>query len=414
MFQQVARKVRGPAVNSIRQMSSFRPETSQCPNMMEIGSRRIYNEEHDIFRAMARKYFEEEIKPHHDKWEAEGSVSKEAWLKAGELGLLGSCTHEDYGGSGVDKRYANIVWEEQAYSLCTGPGFALHSDIVMPYIENYGTEAQKTGILPKMAAGESIGAIAMSEPSAGSDLAGMKTIAKEQDDGTFVLNGSKVFITNGQMADVVIVCAKTAPEKGPHGISLFIVREGMEGFSKGKNLKKMGMKAQDTSELFFDNVVLTKDDLLGKLNHGFYYLMQELPQERLLIGSMGVASAEALFETTRTYMHERKAFGKPLLGNQVLRHKMAEMKSDIVTHRALLDQCVELHAQGKLDSYMASMAKYKGTDLQCAIADDCVQLHGGWGYMQEYAVCRAFTDARVQKIYGGTNEIMKELISREI
>lgn len=424
MFRQVSTIIRPSLRGQARTFSTggvallerdnSRPDNSKTDTLLDIGTRQIFNQEHDMFRTMARKFFDDEVKPFHADWEKMGMVSRDVWLKAGELGLLGSATSEAYGGAGCDARYAAIVWEEQAYSLCTGPGFSLHSDIVMPYIEHIGSEAQKKEILPKMASGEWIGAIAMTEPAAGSDLVGMKTVAKEQADGTFLMNGSKVFITNGQMADVLIVCAKTAPEKGPHGISLFLVREGMKGFERGKNLSKMGMKAQDTSELFFDNVRLTKDDLLGELNHGFYYLMKELPQERLLIADMGVAAAEAVFEITRTYMKERQAFGKPLMANQVLRHKMAELKTDIVLGRVFMDHCIEKLAENKLDTSTASMAKYWGTELQHKVADECVQLHGGWGYMSEYPVCRAFLDGRVQKIYGGTNEIMKELISRDI
>ncbi|KNC87081.1 long-chain specific acyl-CoA dehydrogenase, mitochondrial [Sphaeroforma arctica JP610] len=393
---------------------AFRVEPHSTGKMTDLGTRRIFNEEHDMFRETARKYFDEECKPHTEKWEAAGMVDRSAWLKAGELGLLGCTTPAEYGGSDCDAKYAAIVWEEQAYSLCTGPGFALHSDIVMPYINHYGSEAQKSRILPKMASGEFIGAIAMTEPAAGSDLAGMKTTALKNEDGTYSLNGSKVFITNGAMADVTIVCAKTAPEKGPHGISLFLVETGMPGFERGKNLSKMGMKAQDTSELFFENVQLTEANLLGKENHGFYYLMQELPQERLLIADMGVAAAEAVFELTRDYVKERKAFGKPLVALQTIRHKLAELKTDICQARSFIDNCIELHSIGKLDTATASMAKVVGTDLQHKVADECVQLHGGWGYMSEYPVCKAFLDGRVQKIYGGTNEIMKEVISRDI
>eukprot|EP01134_Creolimax_fragrantissima_P001521 CFRG1521T1 len=418
------RASRAPMVSTFRLMSgapaedesssAFRVEPHSSGKMTDLGTRRIFNEEHDMFRETARKYFDEHCKPYTSEWEKAGHVSREAWLKAGELGLLGCTTSPDYGGSGCDAKYAAIVWEEQAYSLCTGPGFALHSDIVMPYIQHYGTEEQKARILPKMAAGEAIGAIAMTEPAAGSDLAGMKTTALSNGDGTYSMNGSKVFITNGQMADVVIVCAKTAPEKGPHGISLFLVETGMPGFERGKNLTKMGMKAQDTSELFFENVKLTKDNLLGKENHGFYYLMQELPQERLLIADMGIAAAESVFEVTREYIKERKAFGKPLAALQTIRHKMAELKTEICVARSFVDNCIELHAKGKLDTATASMAKVIGTDLQHKVADECVQLHGGWGYMMEYPVCKAFLDGRVQKIYGGTNEIMKEVISRDI
>jgi len=382
--------------------------------MLDMGTRRIFNDDHDMFRATARKYFEEEVKPHHAQWEEDGKVSRECWLKAGKLGLLGSATSEEYGGSGVDTLYSAIVWEEQAYSTCTGPGFALHSDIVMPYIENYGSVAQKNKFLPKMATGEWIGAIAMTEPAAGSDLVGMKTTATEEANGSYLLNGSKVFITNGNMADVVIVCAKTDPKKGPHGITLFLVEEGMEGFTRGRLLKKMGMKAQDTSELFFDNVKVPKENVLGKVDSGFYYLMQELPQERLLIADMAVAAAEAYFEMTRAYVKERQAFGKSISSLQTIRHRLAELKTKIVVSRAFTDHCLELHKDKRLDTATASMAKYWGSDLQCAVADECVQLHGGWGYMWEYPICRGYVDARVQRIYGGTNEIMKELISRTI
>ena len=253
----------------------------------------------------------------------------------------------------------------------------------------------------------------MTEPGAGSDLQGMKTTAiKDGDD--YILNGSKVFITNGWLADLVIVCAKTDPTKGAKGISLFLVEAGTPGFTKGKKLKKMGMKAQDTAELFFEDVRLPKSALLGKEGAGFMYLMEELPQERLLIADMGVAAAEACYEWTRDYVKQRKAFGKTLSNLQTIQHKLAEMKTDIVVGRTFADHCLELHAAGKLDNGMASMAKYWLTDLQNKVADDCVQLHGGWGYMWEYPVCRAYVDGRVQSIYGGSNEIMKELIARSI
>merc|ERR1711916_82828 len=247
----------------------------------------------------------------------------------------------------------------------------------------------------------------------GSDLAGMKTHAVDAGDH-YELNGSKTFITNGAMADLVIVCAKTAPEKGPHGISLLLVEGGMEGFSRGKNLKKLGMKAQDTSELFFDDVKVPKENLLGGENKGFYCLMHELPQERLLIADMALASGEAAFEWTRAYCKDRKAFGKPLISKEIISHKLAEMKTSLAVARTFVDRCLELHNQGKLDSGMASMAKYWCTDLQNKIADDGVQLHGGWGYMWEYPIARMYADARVQQIYGGTNEIMKELIARDV
>lgn len=308
---------------------------------------------------------------------------------------------------------AAIVWEEQGYSLCSGPGFALHSDIVMPYILHYGTEEQKLKYLPKLCSGEWVGAIAMTEPGAGSDLQGIRTSAAPKGDH-YVLNGSKTFITNGAHADVVIVVSKTDPAKGAKGISLVIVEQGMEGFKKGRKLKKMGMKAQDTSELFFDNVRIPKENLLGEEGKGFVYLMKELPQERLLIADISIAASEAIFETTRAYVKERKAFGKTVSDFQTIKHKLAEMKTEITVARAFTDQCLRLHNEGRLDSAMASMCKYWVTDLRCKIADQCVQLHGGWGYMWEYPVCKEFVDARVQPIYGGTNEIMKELIARGI
>ena len=362
---------------------------------------------------MARKFFEDEAVPFHDQWEKDGEVSRDLWRKAGQNGLLGTTMPAEYGGAEADILYAAIVWEEQSYSGCTGPGFALHSEIVMPYLLHYGTEEQKQKFLPPLISGEHIGAIAMSEPAAGSDLQGMRTTAAKSADGShYVLNGSKTFITNGWLADQVIVCAKTDPSAGAKGISLFVVEEGMEGFKKGRKLNKMGMKAQDTAELFFEDVKVPAENLLGPENKGFMLLMQELPQERLLIADMGLAAAEACFEWTRSYVKERKAFGRELVNLQTIQHKMAEMKTELTVGRAFADRCLDLHKDGKLDNATASMAKYWLTDLQDKTANDCVQLHGGWGYMWEYPVCRAFVDGRVQRIYGGTNEIMKELIAR--
>jgi len=305
------------------------------------------------------------------------------------------------------------MWEEQSYAGTTGPGFAMHSDIVAPYIANYGTEEQKSRILPKLVSGEWIGALGMTEPAAGSDFANIKTVAKEDGDD-YIINGSKVFITNGWLCDVCIVCAKTDPSKGAHGVSLFIIEDGMKGFVKGKKLDKMGLKAQETSELFFEDLRVPKSAMLGPKNKGFYCVMQELPQERLLIADMGVSAAEAVFEWSREYARDRKAFKGSLSDLQTVKHKLAEMKTETVVARAFVDQCIELHSVHKLDSPMASMAKYYCTDLQSKIADHGVQIHGGWGYMWEYPVCRAYVDARVQSIYGGSNEIMKELIARGI
>lgn len=363
---------------------------------------------------MCRKFFNDKVVPFHTQWEQDGAVSREVWRQAGENGLLGVTVPEELGGVGADKLSAAVVWEEQSYSGCTGPGFALHSDIVIPYIVNYGTEYQKNRFLPKLLSGEWIGAIAMTEPSVGSDLANLRTSCEKQSNGNYLLNGQKTFITNGALADVVIVCAKTTKGKGAHGISLVILEGDMPGFSRGRNLKKLGMKAQDTSELFFENVEIPETHILGGENKGFYLLMQELPQERLLIADMAVASAEACFEWTRTYVKERKAFGNPLLNLQTIKHRMAELKTELTVARTFMDNCIQLHDEGRLDTSTASMAKYWGTDLQQKIIDECVQLHGGYGYMWEYPVCRAYADARVQRIYGGTNEIMKELIARTI
>lgn len=393
--------------------SSGRLHPAQAANLTDIGVRDIFDSDHDQFRELARSFFKNEVQPHHAQWEKDGQVSREVWLKAGELGLLSAMVPEEYGGLGLDCKYPAIMWEEQSYAGTTGPGFAMHSDIVAPYITNYGTEEQKSRMLPKLISGEWIGALAMTEPSAGSDFANIKTVAKKDGDD-YVINGSKVFITNGSMCDVVIVCAKTDSGNGAHGISLFLVEDGMKGFVKGQKLDKMGLKAQDTAELFFEDLRVPASAMLGPENKGFYCVMQELPQERLLIADMAVASAEAVFELSREYANERKAFKGSLSDQQTVKHKLAEMKTDCLVGRAFVDQCIALHAEKKLDSSMASMAKFWCSDLQSKIADHGVQIHGGWGYMWEYPVCRHYVDARVQSIYGGSNEIMKELIARSI
>ncbi|XP_060075079.1 long-chain specific acyl-CoA dehydrogenase, mitochondrial-like [Ylistrum balloti] len=392
-----------------------RPGVAQVDNMMEIGTRTLFSEEHDMFRQTVRRFFQEEVVPHHAQWEQDGNISREVWAKAGETGILGVNTSDKFGGIGGDVLSAAITWEEQSYSNCSGPGFALHSDIVMPYITNYGTPEQIEKFIPRMTAGTCIGAIAMTEPGAGSDLQGIRTTAKKDGDD-YILNGSKVFITNGYMSDVVIVVAITNSDakSKAHGISLFLVEAGMPGFKKGKKLHKIGMKAQDTAELFFEDVRLPKSALLGGENKGFYLLMNELPQERLLIADMAMASCEWMFEETRNYVLERKAFGKTISNLQTIQHKLAEIKTEAAVGRAFVDQCLDIHNQRGLDSTMASMAKYWCSDLQNSIATRCLQMHGGWGYMWEYPIARAFVDARVQPIYGGSNEIMKELIARTV
>jgi alkylation response protein AidB-like acyl-CoA dehydrogenase len=306
-----------------------------------------------------------------------------------------------------------VMFEEIARAGFTGLGFGLHNEIVAPYILRYGNEAQKERYLPAMARGEIVGAIAMSEPAAGSDLQGIRSTAHDAGDH-FVLNGSKTFITNGWHADLVIVVAKTDPSAGAKGTSLLLVERGMPGFEKGKRLKKVGMKAQDTSELFFDNVKVPKANLLGDVNRGFIYLMQELPWERLQIAISGIAAAQAAIDWTMDYTKERKAFGTTVASFQTTRFKLAELQTEVQVARVFVDRCTELLLEGKLDTATASMAKYWCSDLQCKVIDECVQLHGGYGYMWEYPIARAWADARVQRIYGGTNEIMKEVVARSI
>ena len=375
--------------------------------------RHVYTEEHDLFRDNVRKFMQREIQPHWEEWEAQGHISREAWLKAGEAGLL--CTHlpVEYGGSGVDFRYSSIVIEEQAYVFSSGPGFSLHSDIAAPYILHYGSEEQKEYWLPKLCTGEIITAIAMTEPGTGSDLAGVRTTAVADGDD-YIINGSKTFITNGQMADLYIVVCKTDTSAGAKGVSLFLVEGTRAGFSRGKNLNKVGMKAQDTSELFFDNVRVPKENLLGQKNAGFIYLMQELAQERLSVAIGGVASARACYDETVKYVKERQAFGKPIAALQNTRFKLAELRTELDVTQCYVDRCLELHCEGKLSVDDAAAVKLWATEAQFRIIDACVQLHGGYGYMWEYPVARAWADSRVQRIYAGTSEIMKEIISRTI
>ncbi|XP_004066587.1 long-chain specific acyl-CoA dehydrogenase, mitochondrial [Oryzias latipes] len=411
----ITSKQRSQMENLESHTSQTRLETSSAKTMMDIGTRRIFNEDHDIFRKSVRRFFQEEVVPHHKDWEKAGQVSRELWEKAGEQGLLGVMIPEEHGGIGGDVFSAAITWEEQMYCNCTGPGFALHSDIVMPYIINYGSKEQIERFIPNMTAGKCIGAIAMTEPGAGSDLQGVRTYAKK-DGSDWILNGNKVFITNGWMADLVVVVTVTNREAktAAHGISLFLVEDGMKGFQKGRKLDKIGLKAQDTAELFFEDVRLPATALLGELNKGFYYLMNELPQERLLIADMAIASCEFMFEETRNYVLQRKAFGKTIAHLQTVQHKLAELKTEICVGRSFVDNCLLLLAEKRLDPSTASMAKFWASELQNKVATQCLQLHGGWGYMLEYPIAKAFVDSRVQPIYGGTNEIMKELIARSI
>ncbi|HET8637636.1 MAG TPA: acyl-CoA dehydrogenase family protein [Acidobacteriaceae bacterium] len=375
--------------------------------------RTLFNSDHETFRATVRKFLENEAVPHHQEWEEQGRVPKELWRKAGEQGFLCPMVEEQYGGIGADFLYSVVVSEEVSRAGLTGIGWGLHTEIVAPYIETYGSETLKKKYLPRMVTGEMISAIAMSEPGAGSDLQGVKTTAVKEGDH-YILNGSKTFITNGQNADLVIVVAKTDPSKGAKGTSLIIVEEGMPGFEKGKNLKKIGMKAQDTSELFFQDVKVPAENLIGEEGMGFIYLMQQLPQERLGIAINGLAMAESAFEHTLNYVKERKAFGQPIANFQNTQFKLAEIRTKLDVARAYVDRCLEMHLEKKLDIPTVAGAKYWVTDLQCEIIDECVQLHGGYGYMWEYPIARMYADARVQRIYGGTNEIMKTIISRAL
>ena len=377
--------------------------------------RSLFTPDHEAFRDSFRRFMDKEIAPHHADWEEQGYVDRTVWNKAGENGFLCMTMPEEHGGAGADKLYSVIQMEELGRAGFSGIGYGLHSEIVAPYLLHYGTPEQKTRYLPKLANGEMIGAIAMSEPAAGSDLQGIKSSAIQQSDGSYLLNGSKTFITNGWHADLIIVVAKTNPAAGAKGTSLLLVERGMPGFSVGKRLKKLGLKAQDTSELFFDNVKVPAANLLGgavQENRGFICLMEQLPWERLQIAIGAIAAAQAAIDWTVTYVKDRKVFGQPVASFQNTRFTLAELQTQVQIGQVFVDKCTELLMQDKLDTATASMAKYWCSDLQCKVMDECVQLFGGYGFMWEYPITRAYADARVQRIYGGTNEIMKEVITR--
>ena len=375
--------------------------------------RPLFTPEHTLFRESVRRFIAQEIVPNHPKWEKQGIVPRDIWKKAGDQGLLCCTVPEKYSGPSGDFLHSAIVIEELAKAGASGPGFSLQTDIVTPYILHYGSEEQKQTWLPRMVSGDIITAIAMTEPGTGSDLQNVKTSAL-MSGNELKISGQKTFITNGHNADLVIVVAKTEPDQGASGISLVLVETDREGFSRGRNLEKTGLKAQDTSELFFDNVRVPRTNLLGEEGGGFKQLMQELPQERLVIAIGAVASCEAALEWTITYTQERKAFGKSVSDFQNTRFKLAEIKTDVTAARAFLDRCLELHMKGNLDATTGAMIKLWTTELQGRVLDECVQLHGGYGYMWEYPIARAWADARIQRIYGGTSEIMKELISRTL
>lgn len=368
-----------------------------------------------MFLQSVLDFAKKEIEPYHEEWEKNKMVSRESWKKLGDAGFLCMQAPEEYGGLGItDFRYNAAFTEALGLTGFAGPavGYPLHSDIVFPYILHQGSEAIKKKYIPGMVSGELISAIAMTEPGAGSDLQNIRTSAEDKGDH-YLVNGSKTFITNGYLCDIAVVAVKTDPKKGAKGVSLLIIESDCEGFSKGKPFQKVGLHAQDTCELFFDNVKVPKENLLGVEGAGFAYLMQELSQERLVVALGAVASAEMTLETTLKYVQEREAFGGPIARFQNTRFKLAELISEVEMQRVFVDRCVELHNEGKLDAATASMAKYLCSDLQCKVADECVQLHGGYGYIWEYQVARSYADARVQRIYAGTNEIMKELVARK-
>ncbi|QSI33452.1 acyl-CoA dehydrogenase [Variovorax sp. RKNM96] len=377
-------------------------------------SRSWSDEDLALYRDNVVRFVETEVLPHDEEARKRGHVGREVWRKAGALGLLCADIPDEYGGAGGDFRHEAVVYEEMSRRGLTGMATSVHA-IVAHYILNHGTEEQKQRYLPRMASGEMVGAIAMTEPGAGSDLQGVRTRA-EKKDGGYLINGSKTFITNGYLAGLVLVVCKTDPAQGAKGTSILIVEtEGCEGFRVGRVLDKIGMKAQDTSELFFDDVRVPADALLGgQEGQGFFQLMSDLPYERTIIGVTALAAMEGAYEATLDYVRDRKAFGKPIAEFQNTKFKLAEIATQIKVGRAFIDRCVEDLVAGRLDTATASMAKLWGTEAQGRVMDECLQLFGGYGYMSEYMVARMYADARVQRIYGGTNEIMKEVISRAL
>ena len=376
--------------------------------------RDLFTDEHRMFQNVFRRFVQNEIAPHHDQWEVDGIVPRKIWTQAGQLGFLGIDVPEAYGGGGIqDFRYNSIITEELVRAGASGVGFGLHNDITMPYFLHYASEEQKERWLPTICAGKTITAIAMSEPNTGSDLAGVQTTAVRQGDH-YRLNGQKTFITNGILSDLVIVVAKTDPQAGHKGFTLLIVERGMAGFERGRNLEKIGLKAQDTAELFFNDVLVPIQNRLGQEGQGFYYLMKQLPQERLSIAVAAVAACEAALKLTIDYCQTRTAFGQPIGKFQNSRFKLAEMQTETTIARVFIDRCITELNQGQLTAAEAAMAKWWTTELQKRVVDTCLQLHGGYGYMLEYPIAKFYLDTRVQTIYGGTTEIMKEIIGRDM
>ncbi|TDO45374.1 alkylation response protein AidB-like acyl-CoA dehydrogenase [Kribbella sp. VKM Ac-2527] len=376
--------------------------------------RHLFDADHDAFRETVRAFCDKEIVPHHESWEEAGIVPRELWAAAGAAGLLGFMMPPEYGGGGVrDFRFNAVLIEELTRAQASGVGFTIHTDINSAYLLDYATDEQKARWLPRFCSGETISAIAMTEPEAGSDLQGIRTTAVRDGDH-YLLNGQKTFISNGILADLVVVVAKTDPAAGAQGISLLVVERGMPGFERGRNLDKIGLKAQDTAELFFDDVRVPAENLLGEEGQGFVYLMEKLPQERLTIAVVAAAACERILEQTLRYVKERKAFGRPIGSFQNSRFVLAELATETQIARVFVDRCIEELNAGTLTVADAAMAKWWTTELQKKVVDRCLQLHGGYGFMTEFPIAKAYLDTRIQTIYGGTTEIMKEIVGRSL
>ncbi len=375
--------------------------------------RELFNEDHDAFRDMVRRFVDNEIAPHHAAWERDGIVPRELWRKAGAAGMLCCTVPEVYGGAGADYLFDVVVFEEMARSGFSGPGFMIHCDLVATYIASFGSEAQKRRGLPQMVAGEALGSLGMTEPHAGSDLKAIRTKAVRDGDD-FVISGQKVFISNGQLCDVIVLATKTDSSAGARGVTLFLVDTHLPGFRKGKNLAKLGMKAQDTSELFFDEVRVPASAMLGEEGKGFELMMTKLAQERLAQAIRSATVAETVVDYTVEYTANRKAFGRTIGDFQNTQFKLAELKTEAVVGRQFTDNCIKQFMKGELDAVDAAMAKMWLSNTHCKIVDECLQLFGGWGYMWEYPIARAYADARIVKIAGGSIEIMKHIIGRQL
>jgi alkylation response protein AidB-like acyl-CoA dehydrogenase len=378
-----------------------------------VFKRNLFNEDHESFRSMVRRFIDNEIAPYHAQWEESGVVPRELWLKAGAAGMLCCTVPEQYGGVGADYLFDVVVFEEMARSGFSGPGFMIHCDLVATYIASFGTEAQKKKWLPLMVAGEAIGSLGMTEPHAGSDLKAIRTKAVRDGDD-FVISGQKVFISNGQLCDVIVLATKTDSTAGAKGVTLFLVDTSLPGFRRGKNLHKLGMKAQDTSELFFDEVRVPATAMLGEEGRGFELMMTKLAQERLAQAIRSATVAETVIDWTIEYTGNRKAFGKTIGDFQNTQFKMAELKTEAVVGRQFTDKCIETFMKGELNAVDAAMAKMWLSNMHCKVVDECLQLFGGWGYMWEYPIARAYADARIVKIAGGSIEVMKHIIGRQL